>query len=139
LFMAAQDEIVSSACEAVGALDHNPSDASVCPAISRAVATMKLMLYGSPDTPADKQAGMELTAAVLRSNLLSLLLSHFPSLEFECRKDVAQVFSNLLRKQLGGELSAVAWLEGDCTRLCGCIPLITGAHHSTTRRRLNLP
>ena len=31
--------------------------------------------------------------------------------EFECRKDVVQVFSNTLRRHLGDEPGAVSWLE----------------------------
>jgi len=68
-------------------------------------------LYGTPEQAADKASATELAVELTRSELLELLLARFSSLEFECRKDVAQVFSNLLRKQREGEQGAVAWLS----------------------------
>ena len=48
---------------------------------------------------------------MLRSELLQHLLPQLPILDFECRKDISMVFSNLLRKQQDGQHLTVVWLE----------------------------
>ena len=39
------------------------------------------------------------------------MLTHLPLLEFEARKDVSQIFSNMLRRQQHGEHTTMLWLE----------------------------
>ena len=109
-------ELVQAGCDATAALEADP--ALAVPAISRTLTEIKLELYSTAEVPTDRQVA--LACAVLRSPLLPQLLAKLPALEFECRKDVVQVFSNLLRKHLGdGELSAVGWLEHSPSVLLG--------------------
>lgn len=79
--------------------------------LSRLFSSMKLLLYGEPDSPPDKQVAQELACKVLQTELLYLLPPQLPILDFECRKDITQVFSNLLRKQVDGQHITVVWLE----------------------------
>ena len=72
---------------------------------------MKLTLYGDGEARADPDAALELAREVWRQDLLALLVANLQHFEFETRKDVSQVFSNLLRRQSGGVLGTVAWLE----------------------------
>ena len=110
--------LVADALRNISMVNESPEAAH---AVTLALALMKQVLYGSPDRPADKRAGEELASAMLDSELLSLLLARLPSLEFECRKDVAQVLSNLLRKQLHADLNAVSWLERSPEVLLGLV------------------
>jgi len=76
------------------------------------MAAMKLMLYGEgPEQPPDKQLVLELAREVLRTNLFALILPQLPALDFECRKDITQIFSSLLRKQHDGDHITVSWVE----------------------------
>ena len=79
--------------------------------VSRNLSSMKLLLYGEPDQRPNPEAASELAREVWKSDVLRLLLTHLPLLDFECRKDVSQVFSNLLRRQQHGEHETVKWLE----------------------------
>ena len=79
--------------------------------VSRSLSAMKLLLYGEPDKRPNPETAAELAREVWKSELLRLLLTHLPLLDFECRKDVSQVFSNLLRRQQHGEHETVKWLE----------------------------
>ena len=81
--------------------------------ISETIATMKALLYGSPNRPVSKEAGIELMNEVLRTDLLRLFVRQLPLLRFEARKDVVHVFSNLLRKHRGGEPTTANWLEAN--------------------------
>jgi len=78
--------------------------------ISHSLAAMKATLYGEPDQPPNKEQGLELAREILKTELLLLLVTNLPMLEFECRKDVSQVFSNLLRKHADGEHITVSWV-----------------------------
>jgi len=71
---------------------------------------MKMILYGEPETAPNKEDALELAREVLKTELLHLLITHLPLFEFECRKDISQVFSNLLRKHSDGELITVKWV-----------------------------
>ena len=62
---------------------------------------------GSPPHAPSRRARRQ----VLRSELLQHLLPQLPILDFECRKDISMVFSNLLRKQQDGQHLTVVWLE----------------------------
>jgi len=111
-------ELVRAACEAVLRLEESaaqPSSsnqhAALVEEISRHFGQIKQMLYGEPDNPPDKQLALDLAREVLKTELLQHLLPQLPTLDFECRKDISQVFSNLLRKQIDGEHLVVAWLE----------------------------
>jgi len=59
---------------------------------------------------AQHDQALELTTEVLKTELLTELIVNLPMFEFECRKDVTQVFSNVLRKRSGGAMVAVDWL-----------------------------
>ena len=78
--------------------------------LSQSLAQMKLVLYGEPETPPNPESALDLVREVLKTELLALLLINLPSFEFECRKDISQVFGSLLRKAEGGELIMVNWL-----------------------------
>jgi calcium binding protein 39 len=43
----------------------------------------------------------QLSTELVNSDLLLLLVQTFQSCEFEAKKDVSQIFNNLLRRQLG--------------------------------------
>ncbi|KAG8459990.1 hypothetical protein KFE25_011039 [Diacronema lutheri] len=82
-------------------------------ALSPLVQTMKHLLYGFPEQPVDADLSTALASAAWDANLLPLLVVHLPHLEFECRKDVAQVVSSLLRKSSGNRLPTVELFVSD--------------------------
>mmetsp|Transcript_72473 Transcript_72473/g.120823 ORF Transcript_72473/g.120823 Transcript_72473/m.120823 type:complete len:391 (+) Transcript_72473:114-1286(+) len=123
----ASEQLVKAACDALQQCERDSSSSSTSggvsgsggssgslsnslSALSTHVAQMKAILYGEPDAPPKKEEALELAREVLKTDLLTLLINHLPVLEFECRKDVSQVFSNLLRKHSDGELITVAWV-----------------------------
>lgn len=108
-------ELVRTTREALLQLEQSSSGseqpAKVSEEVSRNLSSMKLLLYGEPDQRPNPEAASELAREVWKSDVLRLLLTHLPLLDFECRKDVSQVFSNLLRRQQHGEHETVKWLE----------------------------
>ena len=108
-------ELVRTTREAMLQLEQSSSGseppAKASEEVSRNLSSMKLLLYGEPEQRPNPEAASELAREVWKSDVLRLLLTHLPLLDFECRKDVSQVFSNLLRRQQHGEHETVKWLE----------------------------
>lgn len=69
---------------------------------------MKSLLYGDGDPLPEIVA--QLAQETYSSDLLLALVQHISKLDFEARKDVAQIFNNLLRRQIGSRWPTVEYL-----------------------------
>ena len=54
----------------------------------------------------------QLAQETYNTDLLFLLVQNIPRFEFEARKDVVQIFNNLLRRQIGSRWPTVEYLSG---------------------------
>lgn len=59
------------------------------------------MLYGTGDQEAQTEVTTLLAQDIYTNNLLLLMIENLAKIDFESRKDVAHIFNNLLRRQLG--------------------------------------
>lgn len=64
---------------------------------TRHVASMKTILYGDADSESDLRESLA-NEIIESQGLLELFISQMSKLEFEAKKDVAQIFNNLLRR-----------------------------------------
>ncbi|KAI8889049.1 calcium-binding protein 39 [Backusella circina FSU 941] len=78
--------------------------------ISKYLAMIKNMLYGDDDHEPSTEQVAQLAQEVYRTDLLYLLVLNVQKFEFEARKDVAQIFNNLLRRQIGTRWPTVEYL-----------------------------
>jgi calcium binding protein 39 len=69
--------------------------------VSSQLSTIKSMLCGTGDAEPQSEVTAQLAQEVYNSNLLEQLISNLAKIDFEGRKDVAQIFNNLLRRQIG--------------------------------------
>jgi calcium binding protein 39 len=76
--------------------------------ISKNLLAMKNILYGDGgiicidlENEPVPELLTQLATELVNADLLVLLVQSFHSFEFEAKKDVAQIFNNLLRRQLG--------------------------------------
>lgn len=69
--------------------------------VSTQLATVKSMLCGSGDAEPQSDVTAQLAQEIYNHNLLELLITDLAKIDFEGRKDVAQIFNNLLRRQIG--------------------------------------
>jgi len=82
--------------------------------VSRNLGLMKNMLYGTSDQePQTDIAVAQLAQELYNSNILILLINNLSKIEFEAKKDVAQIFNNILRRQIGTRTPTV---EHICTK-----------------------
>lgn len=78
--------------------------------VSKNLQQIKAILLGDGDPLPELVA--QLAGETYSTDLLLYLLNHLARLEFESRKDVVQIFNNLLRRQIGSRFPTVEYLSG---------------------------
>ncbi|KAJ3189146.1 Calcium-binding protein 39 [Gaertneriomyces sp. JEL0708] len=69
--------------------------------ISKNLIAMKSILYGDGESDPIPEQVAQLSQEVYNNDLLPALVQNISKFEFEAKKDVAQIFNNLLRRQIG--------------------------------------
>ncbi|KAI8051480.1 Mo25-PA [Syncephalis plumigaleata] len=101
-------ELVKIVKDAINRL--TPSDKKPAEDISKSLAAMKIILYGDGDNDPSPELIAQLSQEIYSNDILGLLVKHMALLEFEAKKDVAQIFNNLLRRQVGTRYPTVDYL-----------------------------
>eukprot|EP00903_Cladosiphon_okamuranus_P021849 g20086.t1 len=78
--------------------------------LARRLSQIKFVLYGEEEREPDEARCKELSVAIRRSEAMPRLIESLPALPFEARKDVSQIFSNLVRKNIE---NFVEYVEGE--------------------------
>ncbi|PSN48799.1 Protein Mo25 [Blattella germanica] len=95
--------------------------------VSKNLVLIKNMLYGTSDTePQTDIIVAQLAQELYNSNLLLLLIQNLNRIDFEGKKDVAQVFNNILRRQIGTRSPTVEYI---CTKPEILFTLMAGYEH----------
>lgn len=82
--------------------------------VSRHLLLIKNMLYGTNDQePQTDITVATLAQEIYNSRILILLINNLSKIEFEAKKDVAQIFNNILRRQIGARSPTVEYI---CTK-----------------------
>jgi len=76
--------------------------------ISKNLQSIKVLLQGEVEPQPELVA--QLAQETYNTDLLLLLVTHIAQFEFEARKDVVQIFNNLLRRQIGSRSPTVEYL-----------------------------
>ncbi|KAI6038513.1 mo25 protein [Pisolithus marmoratus] len=76
--------------------------------VSRNLQAIKAMLYGDGEPIPELIA--QLAQETYSTDLLLTLLQNMHKFDFESRKDVVQIFNNLLRRQIGNRLPTVEYI-----------------------------
>lgn len=78
--------------------------------VSKTLLAIKNMLYGSADQDPLTELNAQLAQEMYNSDMLVLLIENLHKVDFEGKKDVAQIFSSLLRRQIGTRLPTVDYI-----------------------------
>lgn len=79
--------------------------------LSKNLQGMKHMLYGDSDAPPHAEVTAQLAQEIYTANLLQLLVENLSRTEFEAKKDVVAIFSNLLRRQVGTRAPTLEYIQ----------------------------
>lgn len=108
-------EVVKALKDAVNALEKGDKKAEKAQEdVSKNLVLIKNMLYGTSEAePQTDIIVAQLAQELYNSNLLLMLIQNLNRIDFEGKKDVAQVFNNILRRQIGTRSPTVEYI---CTR-----------------------
>jgi len=95
--------------------------------VGKNLVIIKTMLYGTADTePQTDIIVAQLAQEMYNTNLLLLLIQNLGRIDFEAKKDVAQIFNNILRRQIGTRSPTV---EHICPKPDILFALVKGYEH----------
>ncbi|TPX51162.1 hypothetical protein SeLEV6574_g00453 [Synchytrium endobioticum] len=114
-------ELVKSTRDALTKIDADRKKSNE--EISRNLVFIKAILYGDGESEPVPELVAQLSQEVYNSDILTQLISNISKFDFEAKKDVAQIFNNLLRRQIGSRLPTVEYL---CTKEEILVALIHG-------------
>jgi len=115
-------EIIRNLRDALLAIEKGEKKSDkVAEEVNRWLHAMKLIIYGQDNQePHTEQNGRpnstsfikvaQLAQETYNANILPLLIKNLSKLDFEAKKDVAQIFNNLLRRQIGTRSPTVEYL-----------------------------
>lgn len=81
--------------------------------VSKNLVAMKEILYGTNEKEPQTETVAQLAQELYNSGLLSTLIADLQLIDFEGKKDVAQIFNNILRRQIGTRTPTVEYI---CTQ-----------------------
>ncbi|XP_022246600.1 protein Mo25-like isoform X1 [Limulus polyphemus] len=118
-------ELVKVLREALLALERGDKKAEKAQEdVSKNLMLMKNMLYGTNDQePQTDIVLTQLAHELYNSNLLLSFIQNLSKIDFEGKKDVAQIFNNILRRQIGTRSPTVEYI---CTKSEILFTLIKG-------------
>ncbi|KJE90212.1 Mo25-PA [Capsaspora owczarzaki ATCC 30864] len=105
-------DLVRAAKDCLGQLESKPSD-KLAEEMSKHLQAMKTVLYGDGETDPHPELVAQLAQEVYSCDFLIPLVNNMARLEFEAKKDAAQIFGNLLRRQIGTRSPTVEYV---CTK-----------------------
>ncbi|XP_067947996.1 protein Mo25-like [Watersipora subatra] len=80
--------------------------------VAKTIAGIKQTLYGSAEQEPQQDIIAQLSQEIYGSHLLHSLILNLHRIDFERKKDVAQVFNNLVRRQISSRTPTVEYLAG---------------------------
>nr|CAG4640909.1 EOG090X07E2 [Eulimnadia texana] len=121
-------EVVKALKEAVTSLERGDKKLEKAQEdVSKNLALIKNMLYGTADSePQTDIVVAQLSQELYNTNLLLLLIQNLSRVDFEGKKDVAQIFNNILRRQIGTRSPTVEYI---CTKPEILFTLVRGYEH----------
>jgi len=78
--------------------------------VAKCLTSMKSILFGEGDSEPSSELVAQLSQEIYNNDILNLLSQNIALLDFETRKDVSQIFNNLLRRKIGSRLPTVEYL-----------------------------
>ncbi|EPB78716.1 mo25-like protein [Ancylostoma ceylanicum] len=106
-------DVVKNLKEALVAVEKTQGDKKGDKAVEEVnkwLQMVKSIIYGSETQDPHSEQVAQLAQETYNANVLPMLIKNLPKLDFESKKDVAQIFNNLLRRQIGTRSPTVEYL-----------------------------
>ncbi|XP_020904274.1 calcium-binding protein 39 [Exaiptasia diaphana] len=107
-------ELVKIATDALNTLEKEPQGSKkaekALEEISKQFGAMKVILQGTGDQEPQTELVAQLSQEFYNGNIYTVLLNNLAKLDFESKKDAAQIFNNILRRQIGTRHPTVEYM-----------------------------
>ncbi|KAF2075613.1 hypothetical protein CYY_003081 [Polysphondylium violaceum] len=108
-------ELVKSIKESLASIEksgpNSKSSEKASEEISKCLQEMKKILYGDSEHEPNQEAVGSLSAEICANDLIPILIKDLSKLEFEAKKDFAQIFNILLRFKNGARAPTVEYIS----------------------------
>ncbi|XP_035902984.1 protein Mo25-like [Anopheles stephensi] len=128
MFQKTPQELVKTLKDAVTALERGDKKKEKAQEeVSKNLVLVKNMIYGtSTAEPQSELVLSQLTSELYSTDLLMRLVQNLIHIDFEGKKDVVQIFNNVIRRQIGDRSPTV---EHICTKPAILLTLMAGYEH----------
>ncbi|RNA06306.1 calcium-binding 39-like [Brachionus plicatilis] len=75
--------------------------------VTKCLSGIKNILYGTNDQDPQTEVIAQLAQEIYNSNLIRIMIDNIIRVDFEGKKDIASIFNNLLRRQIGNRSPTV--------------------------------
>ncbi|XP_064394711.1 calcium-binding protein 39-like [Halichondria panicea] len=120
-------ELVKSLSEAIKVLDAaepgSKKGDKAADESAKLIVSMKTILYGTETQEPQTELAAQLAQEFYNHDMLLNLVTSLHKLDFEAKKDVAQIFNNILRRQIGTRSPTVEYV---CTKYEILVMLVKG-------------
>ncbi|XP_046854129.1 calcium-binding protein 39-like [Xenia sp. Carnegie-2017] len=86
--------------------------------VNKSLSYMKAMLYGTSEQEPQTELVAQLSQEFYNNRTIETLLNNLSKMDFEAKKDVAQIFNNILRRQIGVRSPTVEYIHSNVNILC---------------------
>ncbi|CAF0925516.1 unnamed protein product [Brachionus calyciflorus] len=80
--------------------------------VTKCLSGIKNILYGTQDQDPQTEVIAQLAQEIYNSNLIKIMIDNIVRVDFEGKKDIASIFNNLLRRQIGNRSPTVDHIAG---------------------------
>lgn len=101
-------DLIKSIVDSLGKL--SPDNKKNAEELSKSIAGVKGYLHGEGDHEPSPDTVAQISQEFYNNDLIVQLVNHLAELEFESKKDVAQIINNLLRRKIGTRAPTVEYL-----------------------------
>lgn len=81
--------------------------------LAKHLSAMKAVLYGTGDAEPQSEVISQLSQEIYSTHLLYSFVVNLDKLDFECKKDIVQIFNKVLRREIGTRMPTVEYM---CTK-----------------------
>ena len=75
--------------------------------LTKCLSGIKNILYGTNDQDPQTEVIAQLAQEIYNANLIRIMIENIHRVDFEGKKDIASIFNNLLRRQIGNRSPTV--------------------------------
>lgn len=107
-------ELVKKTKELFDKLD--PSKKTSLEEIGKLLVAMKSVLYGTADAEPQSEMIAQLSQEMFSNHLLHSFVVHLEEMDFDGRKDIATIFSKVLKREIGTQMPRMPTVDYICTK-----------------------